>query len=81
MICLHCKKPFEPKSPKRPGKYCRGSCRAEASRMRRGGLPAVVRTVRVLKSGAVQMIIHIPPLWSQEAHVRQKGDNVRVGAL
>lgn len=71
----------KPVTGTRGARYASGACRAEASRLRRHGVPAVVRTVRQLKSGKVQMIVHIDPLFAQEAHVRQKGDNVRVGRL
>lgn len=61
--------------------YYSARCRARASRQRIQSAPAatgIKRTSRVLRSGAVQVIIHIPPLFAQEAHRAPKGARVRV---
>jgi hypothetical protein len=38
----------------------------------------IKRTSRVLRSGMVQVILHMPPLFAQEAHRAPKGARVRV---
>lgn len=71
-----------PITRQRPGaKYAMPACRAKASRKRRSGIPGAVRSIRRLKSGKVSLIIHVMPLWSAEAYVRLRGDNVRVVEL
>lgn len=72
MTCPACHKPFTPRRPHQV--YCCAKCRAAASRARKAGFPAVIRSVRRLKSGTAQVILHVPPLWAQEAHVRGRGD-------
>lgn len=65
----------------RGAKYASGRCRAKASRERRQSAPVmtgVKRTSRVLRSGMVQVILHMPPLFAQEAHRAPKGARVRV---
>jgi hypothetical protein len=68
--------------PKRPGhRYHAPKCRAAASRARhaaQSGIPGRIRSVRRLKDGTEQVILHIPPLWAPEAHVRKRGDTVRL---
>jgi hypothetical protein len=79
MICLHC---GQERRTKQAAKYCSARCRARASRQRySAGTPAVIRSIRTLKSGHVQVILHVAPIWGPQAHVRRRGENVRVGGM
>lgn len=59
-------------------KYASNRCRAKAGRARRSGVPATFRSARRLKSGTVQLILHVPALWGPQAYVRQRGEPVWV---
>lgn len=57
--------------------YYSARCRLKVSRDKRAPVPATVRTVRILKDGTQQVIVHVKPLWAVRA---ARGDELRLGA-
>lgn len=68
----------KPVAKRKGAKYASARCRAAESRKRRSGIPGVVRSVRRLKSGAAQVILHVPALWAPQAHVRHRGEDLNL---